>query len=222
MARLAWAEGSACSWWPWDHRIKPRPCKRPAARSGRGLGGAGQRPLQPPPPLAVVPADVPEHGQRPGHPQDVRRVAGVRQVGERRADVGELGIEAPEAVDAAFARPDAVRVLPLAEGQEVGGVGVLACLPLARLPHPFQGVLADRLQHPEPDLAVGARLPAQQAAVDQRRDEVDDGRRGSRVEGGFDAGWPPSATASAASIVQPPTKTARRRKSRCSASVSRS
>ena len=69
-----------------------------------------------------------------------------------------------------------------------------------------------------PDLSFTLQpqhLPHDQIVVEERRHPFED-------SGSVEVGARRSQTASAASSVQPPTKTARRRKSACSAGASRS
>jgi hypothetical protein len=83
----------------------------------------------------------------------------------------------------------------------------------------LQGKFADRLQHAEAGLALQPALRHQQALLDERGDEVQDGV-GSRTERPtFDFRLP---TASASSSVQPSTNTASWRKKRCSSGERRS
>ena len=93
----------------------------------------------------------------------------------------------------------------LPQRQEEFGVGPARRLRFAALLQPLQPVLPDRLQHREARLAVRPLDRAQQALLDQSVQTAEDVERPSGL-----------ATASTASRVQPPTKTASRRKSVCS------
>ena len=100
----------------------------------------------------------------------------------------------------------------LGQGQAPGREAVARRIALAAGFQLLQPILAHRLQHAEARFALDPLLLAQQTLVDQRGDAV---RRHRAVLSA-------PATASAASIVQPPGKTASRRKTVCSSGESRS
>ena len=77
-----------------------------------------------------------------------------------------LGVEATEPFD--LAGRSEVRRRLLGERPEVRRVLLTDGIQLARLVEPFEGVLADRLQHPEAGFAVGHLLLQDQALRRQR------------------------------------------------------
>ena len=169
------------------------PVLRASARSSqprpRSGGRARTRTATAPPPAA---------GRRPTS-------AGLRQPGQRRPQVGVLGLQ-PVAPPVLLGREPG-RPSPLWPGPDTSGVGVADRRLLAARRQLLQPILADRLQHPEARVRrIGARPPRRSrlwsTSDESDREHVDAGGRSPR-----------RPTASAASSVKPPTKTARRRKS---------
>ena len=62
---------------------------------------------------------VPEDGQASRQPKHARRLAGIGQETQGRAEVGELGLDGPEAIVDALTRRNVVRFEPRIEGGEV-------------------------------------------------------------------------------------------------------
>ena len=170
-----------------------------------------QRLGQPAPALGHQAADAPEAHQGSGEPQPELDLPGLDRPGEPGADVVALLVETLE--------PDG---LPRPDQLGRGGLGKLdiavemtvACvLELAALGKPLERVLANRLEHLEPRLALGALGLADEPVVDERGDAVQHLTELEPERG--------PATVSAVSSEAPPTKTPRRAKSALPLSSSR-
>src|SRR4051812_39473652 len=100
---------------------------------------------------------------------------------------------------------------------------------MRRLPLPgggqsFEPEFPNRLKHSEPRAVTNGLHPPQQMLFEEGRDPVKDGGGRRKAEGERTSSafrLPSSATASAASGVKPPPKTARLRKRSCSAGGNR-
>ena len=165
-----------------------------------------ERPVEPACSLAEVSRRLPDVREVADEPDGTLVVARRRDPVERGAQVVELALDRrPADRDTCLVgTADVVR-----EAAEVLGVPVPELrFRLGALFEAGERVRADRLEHREARLAVGLLVLAEQAVVEQRRDA----REG------------PSApqTASAASSVQPPAKTASLAKSARSSGPSRS
>jgi len=68
---------------------------------------------------------------------------------------------------ALLARPVELRFGPLGEAHEVGGVARLHLLGLSARLKLFEGIMAERFEHPHPRLVRVVPLPAHQALLDQ-------------------------------------------------------
>ncbi len=190
----------------------------------RGVAGR-QHPLQQGPFFVVRTLDVPEGPDRPRElecPVDILRRF---QPDQRRAEIALLRRQPGEPGPVNTARRVPVRLL--AEGDRIPGMRQTDRPLLSARGESLQSKLANRLQHREPRLV--RPLPAlHQTLIDKRRQDVQNGGgqgdrgTGQRISRLFPCPLPCPPTASAASSVKPPTKTARRRKIICSSSVSRS
>ena len=185
--RYASAHSSfARSIWPSIHDASPAVISAPARPTrGRAAGvgveeGCGV--------LAggeVLAADVPVHPQVAAQLQ--ARLAGKRRrrPARRLEERVERGLEVALLGDAAFDGPDLIGSLD-AVADLAGELGIPAGVPqrdLARLAgglEPLAGVLADRLQHPEP---VALAVHLHERLVDERLQLVEDGLAGVCADG---------------------------------------
>src|SRR5215203_5057790 len=117
---------------------------------------------------------VPEDGQAACQLEHALRVAGIAQETQRRAEVGQLSLDGPEAIVDALTKRNVVWLEPLIEGGEVRRVRRPCTVLFSRRSELLKGELPDRLQHPK--AAARRRIaPQQQALVDQRGDAVQRG-----------------------------------------------
>ncbi len=127
--------------------------QRGGPRRRRFRAAHGERPPQPGASLEAVAAKRPEPTKRPGQTQNPVGVAGLVQPGQRRPQVGELGL-LPVQELRELGLFTAAQCEPLGQCQAPGRVsGANRRLLLARR-QPLQPELADRLQHAEARLAV--------------------------------------------------------------------
>ncbi len=153
-------------------RDRRRPVQDPNALHRAGSGAPPDRPLQPAAPLGEVAAEKPERPQRRGQSHAGSDAPDLRQPRQRRPHVGVLRLQ--HVAPPILRRGEPERRGPLGQVEAPGSVGTPDRRLLAARGELLQGVLADGLQHPEPGLAVGARLPMEQAPVDQRREGRED------------------------------------------------
>ena len=148
---------------------------------------------------------LPEPEQGGAEPQRPLRVPRGYQARCRRAEVVVLDVAAAQP-GLALGRIHLERFF-LGDDQHVRGVRALGRRRLAVLEQPLAAVLAERLQHQEPRLAVVGRALHEQAVVHEGGDAVE------HVDAEILSGV---ADRFRAFSVQPPANTDRRRKSFCS------
>ena len=186
----------------------------------------------------------PTPGLRRGGPPPPRRTRGPqpgagrcrRRPAPRPTGAPGGGWRAPGRGDAAQSTrsgPVSTAAACSAHGEAPAGVAPPDLVAFARRRQSLQPELPDRVEHLVARLLVDAAHLGQQALVDERGDAVEDRRRDGVTERRTSrrivsvlsvcpSARLPAATASAASSVKPPAKTARRRKRACSSGVRRS
>ena len=145
------------------HGQRPRPLR---------TGATGQQPLEALTPLRGGSSQLPEAPERRTDPEPSLHLATLRRPGERGTDIGELGIEPLE--PAQLLRSEQCRLGLLRQLAVETGVAAADVIAVAALGQPLEGVLANRLQHPEAGLAAAMRLRPEQVVVQERLHSVDD------------------------------------------------
>ena len=152
----------------------PEPVRDPGQRCSGVVGGQLDRPLQPPPPFGRVTVLVPERGQRLDQPQAGRcpfaaacGVCGARFQRPAKAARRLSCSASSRSRDARCAGPRSCALHLLGERRVVHGVPAPGAVQFTRLPEALERVLADRLEHAHPRLAVGALGHRGQADVEQ-------------------------------------------------------
>ena len=155
----------------------PEPVRQLGQRRSAVPGGQVDGPLQPPPPFGEVAMPVPEIGQRLDQPQAGSRpfaVAGRRargrgfqRPGQGGAQVVMLGLQPVQGRQVRRARAAQLLVRPFGDPGVVLGVAAPGVVQVPGPLQPLERVLADRLQHADAGLAVGAVGHRDQADVQQ-------------------------------------------------------
>jgi hypothetical protein len=153
----------------------PEPVGQPAQRCSGVIRSEVDGPFQPPPPFGDMTVPEPELSERLDQPQAGRGPLAVGGAGLQRPAQGgpQVVMLGLQAVEPGQMLP-AVQLLGglLGKGRVMLGMPAPGLFFLAGLGQALQGVLADRLQHARPRLAVGALGHRDQADVQQRGYQV--------------------------------------------------